>query len=511
MNKSKKICLIIIAVVFAVVVSVNIFQLNRPTVSERENRTLATFPEFSFTSLAEGAYFKCIDAFVSDTFIGREFLIDVSQKIEHTHSISNIIPQNEESVVFLPTEPIQHDDEDATDNEKADIRDEQKSEIISSEASSENISEYTDETSKKDEPEITVPPEREEVPDRNKQKEELLPESEKNEQTESEAEEETQPEKAEKEPEISPAPMDIQTVEAAESGDAEFLTDGYFIYKDAFYSIPYLVKAQNERYGNAVAKYAELFPNARVSVVIAPLSSAMIDNEKIKKKITDQNAMIDTINSYFPENINAVNIYAVLYEHRSEYLFYKSDHHWTARGAYYAYAEFSRSIGVEPTPITDMEEIILSHSWKGTAYSSSNDERVKDFSDVIYAYIPTKSHTMTIYPKGGEAYTVNSSIRRNYKSYTAFIDGDNPYTIISVPENPSNMKVLVLKDSYGDAFVPYLTEIFSTIIVADPRYVGFNLYELLKDYPLSDIIFMTNIYNPSVKSWVNNVNRIIGQ
>ena len=72
------------------------------------------------------------------------------------------------------------------------------------------------------------------------------------------------------------------------------------------------------------------------------------------------------------------------------------------------------------------------------------------------------------------------------------------------------MTVLVIKDSYGCAFVPYLCEHYRTIIVADPRHVNFDLYDLLKDYPLKDVIFMTNIFNPNVASWVRNVNRIVG-
>jgi hypothetical protein len=157
-----------------------------------------------------------------------------------------------------------------------------------------------------------------------------------------------------------------------------------------------------------------------------------------------------------------------------------------------------------------MENVLLNSSWKGTAYSMTGDERTKEFSDELYAYLPTKDNTMTVYPKNGEVSKKNGCIRTSYKSYTAFIDGDNPYTIISVPENPSDMKILVLKDSYGCAFVPYLCEHYSTIIVADPRHIGFDLYELLKDYPLKDIVFMTNIFNPNVSSWVKNVNRIIG-
>ena len=91
------------------------------------------------------------------------------------------------------------------------------------------------------------------------------------------------------------------------------------------------------------------------------------------------------------------------------------------------------------------------------------------------------------------------------------MNGDNAYTIITVPENPSDMTALVFIDSYGRAFVPYLIEHYGTIITVDPRYIYFNVYEHLKDYKITDIIFANNLYNPNVYSYPKNLMRAIGQ
>lgn len=221
--------------------------------------------------------------------------------------------------------------------------------------------------------------------------------------------------------------------------------------------------------------------------------------------------MINTINSYLPKRINGVNCYSELFAHKNEYLYFRSDHHWTALGAYYAYVAFAKSINLEPVPLANFTEVLMNDNWKGTMYGYTGDERVKEFYDEIYAYLPTKKHTMTTYNAKGEVSKFSKAVLTVYGNYDAFLDGDNAYTIIDVPENPKDMTILVLKDSFGRAVVPYLIEHYSTIIVVDPRYIYFNIYEQLKDYPLTDILFVNNLYNPNVSSYSKNLMRAVGQ
>ena len=82
-----------------------------------------------------------------------------------------------------------------------------------------------------------------------------------------------------------------------------------------------------------------------------------------------------------------VNLKNVYLQHAEEYLFFKSDHHWTHRGAYYAYAEFVKSVGMEPTPIENFEVKVLTDSYIGSMYNYTGDERVKTFYDTVEAYI----------------------------------------------------------------------------------------------------------------------------
>ncbi len=300
----------------------------------------------------------------------------------------------------------------------------------------------------------------------------------------------------------------VNVTAPASSGDvahvenADFLPNGLFIYGDAVYSKAGYSPGNSKKYAQTLAYYASLFPNARVHAVVAPLSSMLIDEPAIVEKLPDQKKALDGLAGFCEEEgVYMVDVYGALKEHKNEYLYFKSDHHWTARAAYYAYAAYAESIGLTPTPLEDFGYQTITDSYHGSMYRYTMDERVKSFVDVIEAFLPTKEHTMTVYTKTGGSIKYNNAIYTKNKTYVAFIAGDNPYTVINVPENPQDFNVLVLKDSFGNAFVPYLCEHYGNIIVVDPRYVDFNIYETWKDYPISDIVFANNIQSPNSASW----------
>ena len=283
---------------------------------------------------------------------------------------------------------------------------------------------------------------------------------------------------------------------------ADFLTDGMFLYGDAVYTPAYFSEKYAGYYLQTAAYYKSLFgEDTTVSVVVSPVSAMVIDNESVKAKIPDQGKIMDDMAALADPSIHFVDTYSEMYAHRNEYLFYKSDHHWTARGAYYAYRAFAESRGWTPTELDDFDYKIINDNYHGSMYSFTGDARVKNFTDTIEAFVTRKKVTMTITGQNGATYTYNSPIVESNHTYVTFIAGDNPYTVINVPENPQDRNALVLKDSFGNAFVPYLCEHFGNIIVVDTRYTTMNVYEQLKDYGLTDIIFVNNVQAANSYSW----------
>jgi hypothetical protein len=349
LKKIKIICICIVFTSILTVSALNLFYPERPTVSEHENRTLAAFPDFTLSSLFNGSFFSEFDTFVSDNFIGREFLVDVAQKISSYHSISAFLPGHEDEVVFLPSKTDKVVDPEISENENTDnlIEKDETTDpadgSLTEDESSNLTVESEDQIPVNPTDKEIVPSQKDEAEDESDKPTDLIgPEEEIKETLPEENEESTPEEVPEKEdvseipqdvPSAEPVPETVTEVEQNSGNEAEFLSDGYIIYREAVYSIPYLVKSVAEKYGETVDKYAELFPESRVSILVAPLSSGMIENKEIRKKITDQKKIIDSINSYCGENINKLNVYDALYSHRNEYIYFRSDHHWTSLGA----------------------------------------------------------------------------------------------------------------------------------------------------------------------------------
>lgn len=295
---------------------------------------------------------------------------------------------------------------------------------------------------------------------------------------------------------------EINTTAPTTNLEADFITGGMFIYGDTVYTQGFYVESTAQTYAQTALYYKQLFgENTNVSIVIIPVSSMCVDNEEIKSKIPDQRDILDKMASWVDPSVNFVDAYSEMYEHRDEYLFFKSDHHWTQRGAYYAYRAFAKSLGLEPTALDDFDYEIRNENYHGSLYNLTQDERVKNFTDTIEVFNPRKPHTMTITTANGTTINADSSIVKSHNTYLTFISGDNPYTVINVPENPQDKNILVFKDSFGNAFVPFLCEHYGNIIVVDVRHTSMNVYEHLKDYGITDIVFVNNIQAANTASW----------
>ncbi len=283
----------------------------------------------------------------------------------------------------------------------------------------------------------------------------------------------------------------------------EILPSGYVLYNGAAYSQVYYNASTAPKFAAVYDQYAKLFPSSRISVVTPPTASIVIKDPTVNSQIPDVGKYLDKMEKTIFGNVNFVNLKTLYKQHANEYLFFKSDHHWTHRGAYYAYYGFAKSVGLTPVHIDSLEKKIINPDFNGTLAGFAQDDRILAFRDSVEAYYPTKAHTMRIYysTDPNNYADFNSSITPSIKNYSCFLTGDQACTYINVPENDQSKSILVIKDSYGNAFIPYLTEHYGKIIVLDPRHIMFDLYEQFKDYGLDDIVFLCNASTNRSLSW----------
>ncbi len=326
--------------------------------------------------------------------------------------------------------------------------------------------------------------------------------------------EESQPE--ESEPQES-QPQESQPEESEDEpvydiGDAELIETGYLLYNGAAYSQTRYNATQAQRYADIYARYAELFPDINIHVINHPLSAMNITNPAVAAMVTDQGQVLDNMQSHIYGDVNFVNLKNIFRQHAGEYLYFKSDYHWTQLGAYYAYCAFAESIGVTPTPLSSFEELMVTDTFIGHTNDYAHDDRILSFVDTVYAYMPTKEHTMAVYLSDMSLYRVyNNCIQTSIKNYSCFLTGDQAFSVINVPENDQSKTVLVIKESSGNAFVPFLTEHYGNIIVIDPRHIMPDVRQVVAEYGVKDIIFFATASTSNGSTYCDYYHRLIGE
>ncbi len=518
-----KLVLILVALLVCAMAAVNLFQGERPTVSETENRNLATWPEFSVGAILDGSYFSDIATYFSDTFYARDPMVNLSKKIDRLKGFSLFFGESDFSVIIDPNATTSTEPEETLPTLPP----------LPTETDPPQTDPPVTNPSDPTEPQPTDPPVT------------MLDSSVKLDVgaayvmlaqvadgygslvwTTDNGNIIYLTDNGDGTATIKGISAGAATVSATvthqDTGEmvtctcivtivqpvvekpddvADFLPNGLYIYNGAAYSQSWFVKSTVEGMAQVWDRFAALFPDTRITAMAAPLAGITIFDEAVLKNVSREDRTQDKMEALMPDTINYINLKSTFLAHADEYLFFRSDHHWTHRGAYYAYEAFMKSIGETPRPLNDFEVKVLTDKYIGSMAYYTGDDRVKSFYDSVEVYMPSKACTMTITDSKFGTFSRNYCINLANKNYLAFLNGDYGYIVINVPENPQDKVCLVIKDSYGNAFVPYLTEHYGTIYVIDPRHASIDVVEKFSDMGLDDIIFMTNVSSANNSAW----------
>ncbi len=211
----------------------------------------------------------------------------------------------------------------------------------------------------------------------------------------------------------------------------------------------------------------------------------------------DQGENIETVLGKMDASVVPVRCFDNLMHHRNEYLYFRTDHHWNGIGAYYAYEAFCEAKGIKPYTMAQREEKQFS-DFLGTLYINSGKPDSLLPADTVYAYLPySDTATMVFYDnKGNEVKWPIISNVTNYdkgNKYSTFAGADNPLAIFTNPEVTDGSVCIVVKESYGNALLPYLVDHYSTIYEVDYRYWTGDLAAYAQQVGADDLIFANNI------------------
>lgn len=249
--------------------------------------------------------------------------------------------------------------------------------------------------------------------------------------------------------------------------------------------------------------------------LVVPISSGVYLDEKLQKDLGsgDQKEAIQYIYDKLDDKVTPIDVFATLENHNDEYLYFRSDHHWTALAAYYAYCEFMDVKKMEPTPL-DKYETKNFDGFLGTMYSYCNQAAaLENNPDTVTAYIPLSTNKMQYLDVNGN--TVDYEIIADVtdwnaaSKYNCFIGGDEPFSWIHNPSKTDGSSCLVVKESYGNAFVPFLVDHYEYVYVVDYRYYPSGLQDLIKEKEIKDVLFLNNVMAACTASLVSNVSEIV--
>ncbi len=241
-------------------------------------------------------------------------------------------------------------------------------------------------------------------------------------------------------------------------------------------------------------------PHGNVYAMIVPTSMDITLNDALRAEVksANQKKALDYFNASFKNTVAVDGIYDTLRAHRNDYIYFRADHHWTALGAYYAYEEFAKEKGIKPTPLSKYKTQTFDN-FIGTFYSSSGQNpALKENPDYVTAYLPFNNTTCKISDSvlyEGFDYDIIKDVS-DYtpgSKYLTFIGGDNGLTTITNLDLPRGESCLVIKDSYANAFVPFLIPHYNKVYVVDPRHYKGTLTEFCENKQLNDVIVLTNI------------------
>lgn len=283
-----------------------------------------------------------------------------------------------------------------------------------------------------------------------------------------------------------------------EEAEGEITDDGLLIVKqnDHWRAMEQFGGGSGDSYVESLNKLrSEVDSSVNIYSMPAPLACEFYTPSNLNDYYVSQADTFASIASRLDSGITTVDVCSVLKQHTDEDIYSRTDHHWKPLGAYYAAKTFAESAGV---PFDDISEYkkVTDEGYVGTLYAFYGDERLENDPEEFTYYEPQTDYSTYYYDQsfdyqyeGPLLYDVDVA-----NSYIRFIGGDDSAVKVKTSVN-NDRKLLVIKDSYGNAEIPFYTSSFEEIYVVDMRYFECNLVNFIDEMDITDVLFTMAAYS----------------
>jgi len=241
-----------------------------------------------------------------------------------------------------------------------------------------------------------------------------------------------------------------------------------------------------------VNKFIGKHSDLNISFAVIPNSYEIL-NEKLPVGLSNVN-QTEYINKMYSKlknsSVKLVNFTDILSSNDDKYIYYRTDHHWTTFGAYLAYCEYVKLLNLTPVDIAALNPEKV-EGFYGSYYSKA--KKYNAVADTINYYdVPYNSVEIDLKPADG-IYDFSAFGKRD--KYAGFLRGNNGITVIKGSNSHASKKLLVVKDSYANSFVPFLMYNFDEVYVIDLRSYTGSFNSLVNEISFDDILIMYNFMN----------------
>lgn len=258
-----------------------------------------------------------------------------------------------------------------------------------------------------------------------------------------------------------------------------------------------------------INKFTNNNTGLKVSMMLVPNKVEIYSNLLPKSNPNDsQKEYVNFVKKNLDSKIKIVELFDVFEKNKNNIdLYFKTDHHWTTDGAYLAYVEYCKALNLEPINENMLERNLASDSFKGSLYYKNGAEI--GFPDELYLYLNKNEDKPVLVKYYDDLKKVPSlydvSKLQGRDPYEVFTGGN--HTQIKIRTNiDTRRKLLVVKDSYANAMLPFLVNNFSEITVVDLRYFTGSLQDVIQNNELTDVLFLNNINTFNTDSSILSVN-----
>lgn len=242
----------------------------------------------------------------------------------------------------------------------------------------------------------------------------------------------------------------------------------------------------------AIKSFSESQKKIPVRMMLVPDAANVLNHSlPALAKPEDQTQMFSMVRKDLGDSVEWIDVSTELNKHKTEKIYYKTDHHWTTLGAFYAFQAAAPSLGIEGDLSGKYVSHAVSNSFNGMLASKSGVNLGE--KEQIDIYVPTEEDTDLIidYVDEGKRSTslYDSSKLKEKDQYTVFLGGNSSLLDIRTVST-STKRLLLVKDSFANSFIPFLTPYYREIVVVDPRYYSGTINDLMDSYRISEVLFL---------------------